>query len=157
MRKLVIKPRQMLVTMVGLSLLLAACMAGKTKSVRYQALTLKAPPELTGSFTDDYGITYTLTDSLFIQAPGIRYHIIRWDTASQFFIAYQVPKKTPDSLVYTRVDYMRFTNMQPWIWGYCFTTYTAKNEAEALNYPEADRKNPKKGCNGYPFSRMKRR
>lgn len=156
MHSMIIKFRQIIVTVAGFSLLLAACMAGKTKSTSYQALTLKAPPGLTGNFIDDYGITYTVTDSLFIQAPGIRYHIIRWDTAQQFFIAYQVPKKTPDSLVYTRIDYMRFTGMQPWLWGYCFTTYTAKNEEEALNQPAADRQNPKKGCNGYPFSRMKR-
>mgnify|MGYP003574859236 CR=1 FL=1 len=156
MRRMIVQTRQMFIVVTGFSLLLLACMTGRPKSTSYQALTLKAPPGLTGSFIDDYGITYTVTDSLFIQAPGIRYHIIRWDTAQQFFIAYQVPKKTPDSLVYTRLDYMRFSNMQPWLWGYCFTTYTAKNEAEALNHPTADRQNPRKGCNGYPFSRMKR-
>lgn len=135
---------------------LTACFSHKGNSVQYQALTLKAPTGLTGNFIDDYGITYTITDSIFLQAPGIRYNIIRWDTAGQFFIASKAVKQQPDSLVFSRIDYMRFTDMQPWLWGYCFTLYTAKNEAEALTHPAADRQNPKKGCNGFPFSRMKR-
>jgi hypothetical protein len=141
---------------VCLSICVAACHAGKGNSIKYQALTLKAAAGLTGNFIDDYGITYTITDSVFTQAPGIRYRIIRWDTTQQFCIAYIQPKEPTDSILYTRIDYMRFTGMAPWLWGYCFTTYTAKNEAEAVTHPAANRQNPRKGCNGYPFSRMKR-
>lgn len=144
------------VMVLVLGICLAACHVGKGKSIKYQALTLKAAAGLTGNFIDDYGITYSITDSVFTQAPGIRYQIIRWDTTQQFCIAYINPKNSGDSIFYTRIDYMRFTGMDPWLWGYCFTTYTAKNEAEALQHPAADRQNPRKGCNGFPFSRMKR-
>ncbi len=142
--------------LLGITLILAACYSGRGKSIVYRALTLKAAAGLTGDFVDDYGITYTITDSVFIQAPGIKYNIIRWDTAQQFFIASKTSRKNEDSLLFSRIDYMRFTGTEPWLWGYCFTFYTAKTEAEALNHPAADRNNPKKGCNGFPFSRMKR-
>lgn len=142
--------------LLAITIVLAACYSGKGKSIVYRALTLKAPAGLTGNFVDDYGITYTITDSVFIQAQGIKYNIIRWDTAQQFFITSKVSKKNQDSILFSRIDYMRFTGMEPWLWGYCYTTYTAKTEAEALTHPAADRNNPKKGCNGFPFSRMKR-
>lgn len=156
MYKLSTRPGYYAFVFICLCLYGLACNTGKGRSIHYQAITLKAPSGLTGSFIDDYDITYTITDSMFIQSPGIRYHIIRWDTTAQFFIAYKKNPKNADSLLYTRIDYMRFTGMQPWLWGYCFTSYTAKNETEAINHPAADRQNPRKGCNGFPFSRMKR-
>jgi hypothetical protein len=51
---------------------------------------------------------------------------------------------------------MRFSGMEPYTWGYCFTVYNAVDTMTALQKAAADRNNPKKGCNGYPFSRMKR-
>jgi hypothetical protein len=46
--------------------------------------------------------------------------------------------------------------MAPFLWGFCLTTYDAKTIEEAQTKAKADRANPRKGCNGYPFSRMKR-
>ena len=51
---------------------------------------------------------------------------------------------------------MTFSNMEPYFWGFCLTVYDAATEKIAKKTAYVDRKNPKKGCNGYPFSRMKK-
>jgi hypothetical protein len=110
----------------------------------------------TGNFTDDYGIKYTITDTLWIQQPRTRFHIIKWNKKEQYLIARNDVKNPGEGGLYTRIDFMQFTGMAPWLWGYCLTVYDAKTDTAAEAVAIADRKNPRKGCNGYPFSRMKR-
>lgn len=57
--------------------------------------------------------------------------------------------------LYSRIDYMQFKDMEPFTWGFCLTVYDAKDTSVAMKVPSANRDIPKKGCNGYPFSRMK--
>lgn len=38
------------------------------------------PTLLKGDFTDDYGIQFTINDSLWVQHPNVKYHIISWET-----------------------------------------------------------------------------
>jgi hypothetical protein len=115
-----------------------------------------APALFTGKFTDDYGITYTISDTLWIQHPRTKFHIIRWNLRDQYLIARNDTKNPGDGGLYTRIDIVQFDNMQPWLWGYCLTAYQAPTDQAAEATAAADRKNPRKGCNGYPFSRMKR-
>lgn len=114
------------------------------------------PAFLKGNFMDDYGIRYTVNDSLWVQHPNINYHIIRWNLAEQYFIARNGDKNPTEQGLYSRVDYMRFENMQPFLWGFCLTVYNAKSDSLAEFTIKADRQNPRKGCGGFPFSRMKR-
>lgn len=109
----------------------------------------------TGDFTDDYGIKYTITDTLWIQQPRTRFHIIKWNKKEQYLIARNDVKNPGEGGLYTRIDFMQFDGMAPWLWGYCLTVYDAKTDNVAEAVAIADRKNPRKGCNGYPFSRMK--
>jgi hypothetical protein len=51
---------------------------------------------------------------------------------------------------------MYFSNMAPFSWGFCLTKYNAKSIEIAEATIPADRTNPRKGCAGYPFSRMKK-
>jgi len=115
----------------------------------------KAPKMLIGNFTDDYNISYTINDSLWIQHPHTKYHILKWDHEKQYLIAVNDKDNKNDAGKYTRIDYMLFKDMEPWKWGFCLSEYRAKNREEAEKVAIADRQNPKKGCNGYPFSRMK--
>ena len=108
-----------------------------------------------GNFTDDYGIRYTITDKVWQQLPRTKFHIIKWDVVQQFILAKNDSANPGEGGLYTRIDYMRFNNMEPWKWGFCLTVYDAKTEAAALAITAADRANPRKGCNGFPFSRMK--
>lgn len=113
------------------------------------------PKHMIGNFTDDYDINYIINDTLWIQHPGIKYHIIKWNTKKQYLIAKNGSGHKTDENKYSRIDYMTFEGMAPWQWGFCLTAYKAETDTEAEQTANADRKNPKKGCNGYPFSRMK--
>ena len=108
-----------------------------------------------GNFTDDYGIRYSVTDTLWLQRPRTRFHIIKWDVVNQYILARNDNGNPGDGGLYTRIDYMRFNDMEPWRWGYCLTVYNAQTAAAALTAASADKAHPKKGCNGYPFSRMR--
>jgi hypothetical protein len=114
------------------------------------------PSHLLGHFMDDYGIRYTVTDSMWTQHPNAKYHIIKWNTKEQYLIARNDMKNPSEAGLFTRIDYMSFTNMEPFRWGFCLTKYNAASDSLAEAAAAADRQNPRKGCNNYPFSRMKR-
>ena len=114
------------------------------------------PVRFSGNFTDDYGIHYTITDTLWTQHSGINYHIIKWDTIGQYLLAKNDSHNPGEANLYTRIDYMWFENMAPFYWGFCLTVYDAKTPEEAETKARANRENPKKGCGGFPFSRMKK-
>lgn len=114
------------------------------------------PADMRGNFQDDYGIRYTISDTSWIQHSNIKYHLLSYDSAGQFFIARNAATNSGEPGLYTRIDVMRFENMEPWLWGFCLTIYNAKTIEEAITKQKADRTNPRKGCGGYPFSRMKR-
>ena len=114
------------------------------------------PTDLQGNFEDDYGIRYSISDTLWIQHPGIKYHIIKWNKEGQYIIARNDNDNPGEAGLYTRIDYMFFKNMEPFHWGFCLTVYNAKTDTEAETKAIADRQNPKKGCGGFPFSRMKK-
>jgi hypothetical protein len=114
------------------------------------------PSMIKGKFLDDYGIHYIVTDTLWTQLPDVKYHIISWNAAERYILARNDDKNPSERGLYTRIDYMSFTNMEPFLWGFCLTNYNAKTIEEARIKAKPDRENPIKGCNGYPFSRMKR-
>lgn len=115
----------------------------------------KAPEFALGNFTDDYKITYAINDTLWVQYPNTKYRIIKWNPEMQYLIAKNDSNNKADANKYTRIDYMTFTGMEPFKWGFCLTVYDAESDKIAEETAYVDRKNPKKGCNGYPFSRMK--
>ena len=116
----------------------------------------KAPEFVLGSFIDDYGISYSINDSLWIQNPTMKFHIIKWNHEKQYLVAKNDAANKEDANKYTRIDFMTFTGMEPYKWGFCLTVYNAESDDIAEKTAYVDRLNPKKGCNGYPFSRMKR-
>jgi len=118
---------------------------------------VKPPADMLGVFEDDYQIKYKITDTLWLQLPNTKFHIIKWDLEKKYIIAKNDAKNPGDGNLYTRIDYMTFDSMAPWKWGYCLTAYNAATDAIAEATAAADRANPMKGCGGYPFSRMKRR
>ncbi|HTE28329.1 hypothetical protein [Flavitalea sp.] len=115
------------------------------------------PPWLKGNFTDDYKIRYSISDSLWMQLPGTKFHIIKWNLDEQYLVAKNDMENPGDGGLYTRIDFMQFKDMAPFEWGFCLTAYKAKDSDTAEKTAAADRSNPKKGCGGFPFSRMKRK
>lgn len=115
------------------------------------------PTELLGNFKDDYDENYTISESLWIHGPYAKYHLLKYDSKGNYFIAKNDDKNSSDAGMYSRIDITYFSNMEPWKWGFCLTAYKAKTFQEAEATAAADRNNPKKGCGGFPFSRMKRK
>jgi len=58
---------------------------GKDKRVPINQETI--PAGLKGNFMDDYGIKYTINDTLWVQHPRTRYHIIKWNVKEQYLVA----------------------------------------------------------------------
>jgi hypothetical protein len=137
-------------------LLTVACKAPQKVTPQSTNPIPPLPGIITGNFTDDYGIRYAITDTLWLQQPSIRYRILQVDTVQQFLLARNDLRNPTDKGLYTRIDYMQFNNMEPYRWGFCLTVYNAKSDSLAAAAQPADRQNPRKGCNGFPFSRMKR-
>ena len=130
--------------------------AGRDSSISSTGMNSRLPVWLKGNFVDDYGIRYEITDTMFQLGSSARYHVLRFDDAEQFLITRNDAANPGEAGLYTRIDVMQFQGMAPFKWGFCLTRYDAPDTATAVAAKPADRLNPKKGCNGFPFSRMKR-
>lgn len=123
------------------------------------ALVLGQDPEptLLGAWDDDYGSSYTVSATRFTHGSHSVYEIVRWNRAERYFIAQNAAGNRSDGGKWTRVDWMPFTGMAPYTWGFCLTAYRAESRADAEATPPANRETPRSGCNGFPFTRMKPR
>ncbi len=128
---------------------------GTTAKINRQSLT-QIPSVLLGNFMDDYGSSYTITSKIWMHGAKSKYQLLHYSKKGNYFIAKNDDANPSDAGLYTRIDIMYFNNMESWQWGYCFTAYKSTTAQEAINTIAADTANPRKGCNGYPFSRMKK-
>lgn len=119
-----------------------------------QPSSQKLPKFLQGSFEDDYGSKYKITDSTMQQLPHSQYNIIEWNEKESYILAKNASSNSYKPGLFTRIDVIQFKDMEPFIWGYCYTEYKA-NSLEEARQKTADKENPRKGCNGFPFTRMK--
>ena len=115
-----------------------------------------APALLTGEFRDDYRGRFTISDSVWFQQPRNRFRIVEWHVAEQYLIAQNAPDDPTAPGRWTRIDWVELDGMPPFRWGFCLTEYQAPSRDAARATPPASRSTPKTGCNGYPFTRMRR-
>ena len=135
--------------------IVAACRPGGAPSV--VAPPAVAPPAaLLGDFTDDYGGRYTITRERLTHGERSVYRIVEWHVAEQFLIAQNAETNPAHAGSWTRIDWLPFSDQGPFTWGYCFTVYDAPTREAARAATAADRRSPRSGCNGFPFSRMQR-
>ena len=111
---------------------------------------------LLGAFADDYGNRYAIAPALWTQLPHGRFHVRRWNIAGQYLIARNDSANAHAPGKWTRIDWVELTGMPPWGWAFCLTAYEAPTAAAAESTTAARRETPRTGCNGYPFSRMRR-
>lgn len=114
------------------------------------------PPMLLGEFVDDYGIGHRIDAREWLQRPDTRYRIVAWHPEGQYLIARNAPGNRGDAGRWTRIDWMALPGMPPYDWAFCLSAWDATTQADAEAAAIANRATPKTGCNGYPFSRMKR-
>lgn len=136
-----------------LPLAVLAC-SNRTKTAISVAPT--PPLFLLGNFEDDYGARFTISAADFFQRSRNHYRIVRWDVANQFFIAQNDSANASNPNKWTRIDWLKLEGMPPYEWAFCFTAYKAATRLEAEATAAAQREAPRTGCNGFPFSRMKR-
>ncbi len=129
-----------------------ACFGGS----RDEAATAEPPSGLLGNFQDDYGIQYAITPSRWQQGTSTAYHIVSWDSASQSVIGTNDDANPSAGGKWTRIDWIQLDDMAPYLWAYCLTVYAAASQEEAEAAEPAQRATPRTGCNGFPFSRMRR-
>lgn len=109
-----------------------------------------------GQFEDDYGGSHSVSATTWTQGASTRYHVIRWVPHEQYLIAHNDSANRSDGGKWTRIDWLPLLGMPPYEWAFCFSAYNAPTPEAAESARMAQRETPRTGCNGFPFSRMKR-
>lgn len=132
----------------------AACAAARPPDVVRSGVP---PPALVvGEFVDDYGSRYTISAEEWLQHPAISYRIVKWNPEQQYVIAQNAPSNLRSANLWTRIDWMPLSGMPPYEWAFCLSAYEEASPDAAEATAIARRDQPKSGCNGNPFSRMRR-
>jgi hypothetical protein len=111
---------------------------------------------LLGSFMDDYEITYQISDSLWQLGSRDRYRIVTWNDSARYLVARNMEGNVAEAGKWTRIGWVELPEMLPYQWAYCMTEYKGDTRAAAEANRSADGTNPRKGCHGFPYSRMRR-
>jgi hypothetical protein len=131
---------------------LLACAPSPTTGV-----AVVAPPAfVVGSFQDDYQNQFEISASAWVQMPHGRFRITKWVPEHSYLIAQNDSADRHAPGLWTRIDWVKLDGMAPWEWAFCLSAYEAPtaDSAEATKVARPD--TPRTGCNGYPYSRMKR-
>jgi hypothetical protein len=137
-----------------LLLALASCAGSTSRQERVGASA--ADSAVLGEFEDDYQGRHTISPTLWVHHPRTRYHIRHWNASEQYLIAQNDSANPGDPGRWTRIDWMRLPSMPPFAWAFCLSAYAAPSAAAAESTRIARRETPRTGCNGFPFTRMKR-
>ena len=114
------------------------------------------PEFILGEFVDDYGIRYTIRADEWVQHPDARYHLRAWHSRDQFIIAQNDSGNTSDAGLWTRIDWIVLDDSDEYEWAFCYAAYRAPTREDAVMATPTQRDTPRTGCNGFPFSRMRR-
>lgn len=120
-----------------------------------EAPSSPVPDLLRGSFVDDYQVPHVISDSMWLLGSRDRYHIVAASDSGRYLIARNGSGNTSDPGKWTRIDWMVLP-MPPYEWAFCLIEYKAESRVQAEANTGADREHPRTGCNGFPFSRMRR-
>ena len=109
-----------------------------------------------GDFIDDYGEEYKITPREWLQRPHGRLLVARWEVGGSHLIALNDSSNQYDPGKWSRIDWIKLDGMAPWEWAYCLSAYNAPtpDSAEATHLARPD--TPRTGCNGHPYTRLKR-
>jgi hypothetical protein len=116
-----------------------------------------ARAEVLGFFIDDYNATHSLSPTEWRHGTRAKYHITKWNSRDQYFIARNDSLNPGDGGLWSRVDWMRLDGMAPWTWAFCMSAFKAPTADSAESTRVANRSTPRTGCNGFPFTRMRSR
>ncbi len=146
--------RTRVLLLMAMAIAITGCVSTSRSAARSVSST--APSLVVGTFEDDHGGRHTVSTTEWWQGSRTRYHIVMWDTAQRFLIAQNDTANQFDAGKWTRIDWVPLVGMEPYKWAFCFSAYNAPTRSAAEETTIARPEAPEVGCNGYPFSRMKR-
>lgn len=115
-----------------------------------------APQVLLGSFVDDYGNHFEIGRWEWSQLPHGNFRIVKWVPGSRYLVAQNDSTNVHAPGKWTRIDWVSLEGMPPYEWAFCLSAYEAPTADSAEATRTATPATPRTGCNGYPYSRMKR-
>jgi hypothetical protein len=132
-------------------LLIAGC-GGRSALVT----TGGVPAFMLGEWEDDYGIRYSVESDVWLQHPRARYHVVDVHAGDRILVAQNDSDNPSEPGLWTRIDWLTLEDSGEYEWAFCYAVYEAATPEAALTTPDTQRETPRTGCNGFPFSRMKR-
>jgi hypothetical protein len=136
---------------LGAALFLLAC--GSSKSQTTPAA--KAPPEIVGSYVDDFGGTHTVTAESWTIGDGSTgtsvYYITQVNNAEQFLVAQGAATNTYYPSMWSQFDWTLDAAAALY---FCQVTYKASSEKEAVEATPADANDLTSGCSGFSWSKL---
>ena len=115
------------------------------------------PAQLLGEFIDDYGIRYSISPKSWFQGPETRYDILEWDVEGRSLLSRNADSNPSDAGLWTRIDWVLLgATGEEYQWAFCYAVYNASSPVSAMSAQRTTRATPRTGCNGFPFSRMRR-
>lgn len=114
------------------------------------------PQALLGEFVDDYGVRYVVSEEHWRQGEYARYAIAEWNAEERFLIGRNDAENRTDAGLWTRIDWVLLEPGTDFEWAFCYAVYDAESAEAARTRSPSDREAPRTGCNGFPFSRMRR-
>ena len=139
--------------------LLLACLAGSAPAAGAQDAPDArddAPPWMLGAFADDYGAHYTITPERWLHGSHASYRIVEWNVEERYLVARNDVANPTEPGRWSRIDWVELDGTDGWGWGYCYAVYDAETPEAAEQGRASRRESPRDGCNGFPFSRMRR-
>jgi len=111
---------------------------------------LLAPLSIAGSYEDDFGGTYTITSSQWLNPPAV-YHISAYDNEERWIVAQNDEGNMYGPCRWSRYDWV--TTAEGLF--YCTTVYDAETEQEAREAEAPDASDPAEGgCNNFAWSQL---
>lgn len=117
--------------------------------------SLEEPPFPTGRFEDDYGYPYEIDSQVWKTGAHSVLSIQRWHATRQYLIA-SSRADSAGTVRWSRIDWIPLEGMPPYEWAFCVSEWRAISADSAEAVQIANPATPRTGCNGFPYSRMKR-
>lgn len=146
-------PSSSVFRLVSIAALASVALAGCAHRTRSGAADI--PGFMQGTFIDDYDNRYTISMSEWQQHPALRYHVVHVEVGGAFLIARNDATNRTDPGRWTRIDWVQLNALPPYEWGFCYSAWQAPTRAVAETVSVARPEQPRTGCNGYPYTRMR--
>ena|GEM_PF-1342367 len=114
------------------------------------------PQSMLGDFVDDYGNRFLIARWEWTQMPHGKFNVTKWVPSAHYLIAQNDSSNSGAPGKWTRIDWVTLEGMPPWEWAFCLSAYEAPTADSAEATRIAKPGTPRTGCNGHPYSRMKR-